>query len=324
MRKARIILVLIFVSLIVATLAWLGRMPSRSDAVASAPEDTRPLLRIGLIPERDIYQQRKVYTELKEYLSAKLDCRVELVTNSTYRGVLEDFRNEQVDAAFLGSLVAVLAADRYGAEVVAKPEYIGGISTYHGTIFVKADSTVQSLKDLRGKTIGGVHTTTAGALYPVYKLINEDLYGTKDAPQIVWSGTHDDVIREVFAGQLAAGAVKNLRLDAYLQRHPEAKVRILANSANVPENALVVRKGISPEVWNKLRSTLLAMRDDPEGAAVLKTLGMTQFVPCNLRDYSAVYDMAEAVGNNWSAMGVEGPAPHQPASSTQPPATGAN
>ncbi len=322
MPKARIVLILMFMVLVLAGLIWLGRIPSRSDASASQPkDDRRATLHIGLIPERDIYQQRKAYRELGDYLESKLGCRVELVTNSSYRGVLEDFRDGKVDGAFLGSLVAALAIERYGASVVVKPEYPDGVSTYHGVIFVRVESPLQSTVELKGHTLGGVRTTTAGALFPVFNLMKEGMLGAKDSPQMVWTGTHDDVIREVFAGKLDAGAVKNLRLNAYLKNHPEAKVRELAVSPEVPENALVVRSGVAPETCNRLRSVLLQMKDDPAGTPALEALGLSKFVPCALRDYDKVYEMTEAIGSGWSEMGFDGPAPHRPSATGPATAT---
>jgi ATP phosphoribosyltransferase-like protein len=51
-------------------------------------------------------------------------------------------------AAFLGSLVTVLAVDRMDAQVIVKTELPGRISTYHGVICVPEDSTFAKPADL--------------------------------------------------------------------------------------------------------------------------------------------------------------------------------
>src|SRR4051812_10682421 len=100
-----------------------ARQPA--DASASAAS-----LRIGLIPERDIFAQRARYRALADYLAARLGRPVELVTLNSYENILRDFADRQVDAAFLGSLVAVLAADRLDVRILVKSELPDGATTY--------------------------------------------------------------------------------------------------------------------------------------------------------------------------------------------------
>ncbi|MEI8195581.1 MAG: phosphate/phosphite/phosphonate ABC transporter substrate-binding protein, partial [Phycisphaerae bacterium] len=312
MPRLRFILLLLLVVLLVASAIWLGQMPNRGEN-AMGPADTTPktILHLGLIPERDIYRQRIAYRALGDYLGAKLNCSVVLVTESTYRGVLDDFRDQQIDAAFLGSLVAVLAIDRFDAQVLVKTETKEGASSYHGVIFVPESSQIHNILELREHTLGAVRTTTAGALFPVHCLWDDNLLGTKYEPRLVWMGTHDDVIQEVFAGKLDAGAVKNLRLDAYLRKHPELKIRRLAKSSEVPENSLVVGKNLSPETQERLRQALLGMNGDSAGRSVLEALDAGRFVACNLQEFKGLDDMIDAIRTNWSEVGIEGPAPRR-------------
>jgi phosphonate transport system substrate-binding protein len=312
-RKARLILTLSFITLLIAALAWLAQMPAREALPQKSSEPaSQPTLKLAMAPEGDIYLQHKAYQMMAAYLSQKLNANVTVVTNSTYQGVLDDFRDQQIDFAFLGSLVAALAIDRYQAHVLLKPEYQGGISTYAGIIFVPDSSPIHSLADLANHSLGGVRTTTAGALFPVFLLHNNPLLTDKNAPNMVWVGTHDDVIREVIAGRLDAGAVKNRRLDAYLLRHPDVKIRQLARSTDVPENAFLVRNGLPPALENRLRSILLAMHNDPDGQAVLASRNVTHFIPCGIQDYNGLFDMVEAITPQWSQVGIEGPPPHRP------------
>lgn len=312
MPRLRLILLLMLVFLLIVSAIWLGQMPGRVET-ADGRTDVSPktILHLGLIPERDIYRQRTAYRALGDYLGAKLNCRVELVTAATYRGVLDDFRDQQIDAAFLGSLVAVLAMDRFDGQVLVKTQTKEGASSYHGVIFVPEDSPIHNILELRDHTLGAVRTTTAGALFPVHCLWDDNLLGTKYEPQLVWMGTHDDVIQEVFAGKLDAGAVKNLRLDAYLRQHPEVKIRRLAKSSEVPENTLVVGKNMSRGMQDGLREALLGMYDDPAGRLVLENMETGRFVPCSIKEFKGLYDMIDAIRHNWSEVGIEGPAPRR-------------
>ncbi len=56
-----------------------------------------------------------------------------------------------MDGAFLGSFTYALAHAKLGLEVIARPELVDGTSTYHGLIFVRKDSGIKTIKDMKGK-----------------------------------------------------------------------------------------------------------------------------------------------------------------------------
>lgn len=313
MRWARIIFSGTLILLIIAILTWLAHAPGRDAGPPQVQADTAParVFRLGLIPERDIFQQRKAYRALGDYLSRALHTQVELVTNSTYRGVLQDFAQSRVDAAFLGSLVAVIAIDRHHGEVVLKSESPAGVNDYAGVVFVLEKSPVQTLSQLRGHTLGGVRTTYAGAVYPLYLLAREGMSDDHDAPRLRWSGTHDDLIREVVAGRIDAGSVKDLRLDAFEKRHPETKFRRLETSPRVPDNALVLRPGLDPAQKRALVETLLGMQHQADGRTVLAQMELGRFTPCAAREYKRLYEMIDTIGPQWRELGIEGPPPRR-------------
>lgn len=319
MRRARLVIFGMFLLAVVAGLAWLGagageravRKGSNAGAAGTQAAEG-PVFRLGVIPEKDIFAQRQGLKGLAGYLEKKLGKRVELVTCSAYDVVLEDYAAGRIDAAFLGSLVAVLTVDREGGEVLVKPEYEDGVSTYCGVVFVKEESAVRGAADLRGKRIGAVKTTTGGNLFPVWWMLQAGVLGQADSPEIAWAGTHDDVVREVVAGRVDAGAVKDTRLRAYMKANPGVKLRVLAESAHVPENALVVHKGMSAADREVLREVFLGMGEDAEGRAVLAGMGLKRYMACEVGQYASLYEMIEALGANWGVLGIAGPPPRCP------------
>ena len=323
MRITWIILTGVLVVLAVGVATWLSRLPRGEDPEGpgrpSAQAEPAAALRIGLIPERDIFAQRERYRALADYLAARLDRPVELVTNNTYEGVLDDFASDRVDAAFLGSLVAVLAMDRHGAQVLLKPELPGGVTTYRGVMLVGADSAIRSVDDLAGHSIAMVKATTAGDLFAVFEMTRRGLLSSATPPQIVWVGTHDAVMQEVAAGRADAGSAKNLRLDAFEAENPDQRFRRLAISEAVPNNALVLRAEAADEIGPLLADVMLRMDDDPEGRRTLAAFGAVRFVPCGAEEYEAIYVMVDALGEGWSALGVAGP---RPSRRTTPPGAG--
>jgi phosphonate transport system substrate-binding protein len=321
----------------VAVLLWLGSRPT-GPGVANQGLDSNPdaapapgaalaetPLRLGLVPERDIFAQHRRYRALADWLEPRLRRRVELATLNTYQGVLADLAEQRVEGAFVGSLLAVLARDRHGVRLVAKPETEDGITTYQGVLFVTAASPVTRVEQLAGRPVAMVRATTAGDLFPIHLFDRHGLLDGANPPAIRWVGTHDQVVEAVLAGRVDAGAAKDLRLEASLAQRPGAQIRRLAVSEPVPTNALVLRSDVAPVFAEALKQALLAMHEQPAGQAALKAFGARRFVPCDPAEYRAIYEMVEALGPQWPKLEIEGPPPtlaahrSDPATPTSPP-----
>jgi phosphonate transport system substrate-binding protein len=296
--------------------------PRVAQAAANATA-AEPHLRVGFAPETNIFAMRKGYRSLADYLEKKLagddkapPVRIQLVTASSYAGTLRDFKEGRIDAAFMGSLAALVAVDRNQGQVYLKSQGSSGLSTYSGVVFVLEGSPCRSIEDLKGRRLGAVRTTMGGAVYPLYLMKQGGMLdgaASSEVPQIAWAGTHDDVINEVVAGNLDGGAVKDLRLLAYEKEHPGVKFRRLAESARAPDNALVVRRDYPAAKREALVAALLGMHEDPAGKAALEAMKVQRYVPCAPDEYSELYKMVESLGRHWSDLNIEGPAPQRPA-----------
>ncbi len=319
MKYARLILMTSTLGLLVGLLVWLGRMPADpklspvrpKSAIGAATIPAGQALRIGIIPERDIFEQRKRYLALADELAVELDRPVELVTCSSYQGVLQDLAEKHVDAAFLGSLVAVMAVDRLGCRILVKPQGVDGHTTYRGTIFVRDDSPIRRIEELSGRSLAMVRTTLGGHLYPMVRLFQAGLTDSPQSPRLVWCGTHDEAIEQVISGKADAGAAKDIRLEAIERQHPGVKLRRLCTGSAVPENALAVDASMSRQLQDQLGKALLTMHDSPAGRAALERFGAARFQPCRIEEYDAVFDLVDAVRDRWQRLNLDAPAPNR-------------
>jgi len=307
MRISMTVFSITLLVLLLAMLAWLGGAPMGGDATEEPPQTQGLLvadpLKLGIIPERDIFEQRRRYRILADYLSVELGRPVTLVTSSTYHGALIDMAEGRTDAAFMGSLIAALTLDQIQARVLVKPQTAEGVSTYRGVIFVRDDSPIQNLEDLAGRSIAMVRTTTAGHLFPIYSLQENGLLSDGNAVAMRWVGTHDQVIHEVEHGRVDAGAAKDLRIDAHELADPTTRYRRLALSEAVPNNALLVRRELDQSLVQQLQTVLLEMDKRDDGRQALSIFGAARFLPCEPEEYQAVYDMTERLGPGWGMIG---------------------
>jgi phosphonate transport system substrate-binding protein len=227
---------------------------------------------IGLLPEINVFKQKKRFEPLAAYLSKHLGIPVNLTMLSRYGNVISRMKKEEVDGAFLGSFTGALAITQLNAEPLARPINTDGTSTYFGRIFVKKSSSINSVSDMKGKTLALVErATTGGYVFPLAWLKHQGV---------------DDI------------KTKNTIYELMRRSDPriDTELVVLAESPRVPSNGLFVRENLGEEYKVQLKELLLNLHQDAEGFEVLRQLGAKRFVETDREDYKPVFDMAVKAG----------------------------
>ncbi len=266
------------------------------------PKGEETTLLLGLIPEHNIFKQLELYEPFADYLSKKMGVKIKLKVLTRYGNIIDNFVSAGFDAAFFGSFTFTLAHAKLGIEPIARPEDIRGISTYYGMIFVRKDSDIKSVRDMKGKSFAFVdRATTAGYLLPL-AFFKE--HGIKDyktfLKETYFTGTHEDAFYDVLNKKVDIGAAKNTVYDRLAAADSRVKneLVILKRSPDVPRNGLAVRKDLDDSIKNKLKETLLNMHSDPDGIKVLKNFGAQRFIETTVDDYAGVYRYTQEIGLN--------------------------
>jgi len=285
-----------------------NRAPTKDEtAPAPAPAPTGPTITIALLPERNVFAQKKRYKPLQEYLSATLGQPVVFKLLDNYQLIFTEIIEHRVEGAFFGSMNGAIAQLKGSVEILARPVELSGVSTYHGKIFTKLDSGVtDNPTTWRGKRIALVNkVTTAGYLYPLSLLRQSGYQGDPERffKQMIFTGSHDAAVLAVFNGEAEFGACKNTVYEEYTKLHPEIQrnLTVLASSAVVPSNGLGVRPDLDPELKQRLREALLAMNTTEDGQRALRQFQAQRFVETNATDYKPVFTMAKQAGIDLAA-----------------------
>jgi len=291
---------LITISLLLLCTALVSSVPSNQ-----AHANTTTVLRVGLIPEQDIFVQKKRYQPLFDYLENKLNIQIEAQILSRYGNLIDNFTELELDAAFFGSFTGALAIKKLGMIPLARPHHIEGLSSYYGLIFVRKQSGIRTAKDMYGKRVVFVdRATTAGYLLPLdyFKQNGIADYSTWFA-DYYFAGTHEDAILEVLKGHADVGAAKNTIFYQLARDNPQIldALEILATSPHVPENSFGVRGDLPKGLTTLLREHLLSMHQTPEGREALNALGAQRFLITTADDYQPVFDYAEQIGLDLSS-----------------------
>jgi len=279
------------------------------DPVAPTPEPEKPaptlVLNIGLIPEQNLFTQKKRYEPLMDYLSQQTGITLKLHILPRYGNLIDNFNKLNLDGAFFGSFTGAMAIKKLGVVPLARPQFIGGRSTYYGMVFVRKDSGIKTAADMKGKRMVFVdRATTAGYLLPLAFFRKLGITNYSDwFKDYYFSGTHEDAILEVLNGYADIGAAKNTifyRMAA-TDKGLSEDLEILATSPHVPANGLAVRQDLPGELKKLLQEKLLNMHQNMRGRTILENFGAEKFILTTVGDYQPVFNFAASIGLDLAA-----------------------
>lgn len=262
----------------------------------SAAEKTP--LRVGLIPNIAPEDQKAKYEPLRIYLEKKLNRPVQLFVASNYAGVVQAMVSGKLDLAYFGGLTYAQALKQVEVEpIVTEIDRETGTEKYYSLIIAGADSGVNSLADLKGKSFAfGDPSSTSGSLYPRKMLLEAGYDWSRDfAPikQVVYTGGHDATAKAVENGSVAAGGIEG-RVLARLEK--DGKVD--ASKIKVIDKRLVqgypwcVSGKLDPTLKEQVRQAFLDIGDP----ALLDLLRASKYVPVSANDYAEIRSDAEKLG----------------------------
>ena len=249
-------------------------------AMKGAIADAKPTLQFGIALPHGTFMDAQTAVKVGAYMSKVLGQPVEPRLFS-YDDLADAVVSGAVDIAYMPPLAYVEAARRAKVTLVRKSLH-QGTPTYVSVVFVRKDSPVKSIKELKGKTIAWVQKGSAsGNLVPRawFRAHNIDLQTFfKDQ---LYLADHEKVCEAVYNLDVDSGA-------SFADPHPASStpeivdgcrdalgdrvnnLRIIFSSTALPNDVIVVKAGAPAALASKLSDMLDHLGDSDEGKAVLK------------------------------------------------------
>jgi phosphonate transport system substrate-binding protein len=254
-------------------------------------------LRVGFVPAEDAQQVMQNAQPIVEILRQKLGMEIQPFVATDYTGVVEALRVHKLDVAFLAPASYVLAKNEADVRVILKSER-KGIPFYYAAIITRADSGIEKLEDLRGKTFAfGDSLSTTGNVFPRKMFKERGIDPVRDFKQVLYSGGHDATVLAVLNGKVDAGATYANSPDSqdtawmrYLKNPEDVKrIRAIAFSEPIPADNLVVSSALDPAIAKKIEEIFIELSRDAKGKQMLRELYQIDgFVRASDQDYDSV------------------------------------
>ncbi|BAZ50567.1 phosphonate ABC transporter, periplasmic phosphonate-binding protein [Nostoc sp. NIES-4103] len=287
-------------------------------------------LKVGVLPVQSRTEQERMIKSLKEYLEESFKRKVDTESQANtlegqgrrerqgtqgtqkiqkvqsmsaisfdfqiakdYKEIIDLLVKDKLDMAYLGPLGYVEAVER-GAKVEPLVTAIDKYTRqpwYRSCILVKQDSPIKTLKDLKGKRIAFVDTSsTSGYLMPLATFHKLGIDPQRDFAQVIYAGSHNKSMDALQNGIVDA-AITNI--PSYLKYQKSGKLthqswKVLWESPPITNSPIVVSKKLPPELIQQLKQTFINSPDGIEDITGIESAGYTLVNPS---DYASIQQL---------------------------------
>ncbi len=101
----------------------------------------------------NVCEQYDRYKQLALYITQKTSVEIRLKILNEYGNIIDDYMEMKLNGAFFGSYTGVLAHEKLVMDALVRPITPDGQSVYHGHLFVRKDSGIKNVRDMKGLAV---------------------------------------------------------------------------------------------------------------------------------------------------------------------------
>lgn len=234
---------------------------------------------VAIVPQQSATELARGWGPMLKYLSAKSGQQLVFHTAKDIPTFEARVAKGEYDFVYLSPYTYTAVSERAGGNYRAFAREKG--IQLKGILVVRRDSAIQTLADLRGKTVAFPTPGAIGAsLIPRAQLAGQ---GIKIAPFYVSS--HDSVYLAVARGIHPAGGGVERTLAAQAEG-VRSSLRVLWTTPGYTPHPFAAHRRVPAAAVQALRKAMVAMQDDAAGKAVLAPLNFKGFQATTDADYN--------------------------------------
>jgi len=245
-------------------------------------------IKIGVLALRGAPKVMEEWAATGEYLTGKMGEPVTIIPLE-FAAIEPMLKNGKIDFALANSAFFVEVEKLYGAKAVAMQINSADgrpVKEFGGVIFVRKDSPINNLADLKGKKFMVVKAFSFGGGQMAMRLLLQNgIDYRKDFAEFKEGGKHDNVVLAVKNGAMDVGTVRTDVLEAMAT---EGKISMsdfkiinqvkdsfpfVHSTELYPEWPMIAAKHVDADKAKKLGEALIAMKADSDAAKKAGILG---------------------------------------------------
>ena len=249
---------------------------------------------MGIFPRLNASDTTTRYAPLADHLSERLGRRISLVTSKDFESFWRGIEEQRYDIVQYNQYHYIRSAKNY--QVIAHNKEFGK-STLAGVLYVRKDSNITNLVQLRGRTVlfGGGEDAMIGYIAPVYMMLQAGV--KKDEFKSRFAVNPLNSVIGVYHKQADAagsgdGAVEQPALKNAIRTD---ELTVLAVSEQLLHLPWAVKRAMPARLRASIQSALVDLENSEAGQKVLKSAVLTGIGKAEDKDYDPHRRMVRAV-----------------------------
>lgn len=240
----------------------------------TAPLWAKEALTVGIFPRRNAVLTTQLFTPLTDYLSKALNRPVKLVTAKDFASFWEGVEARRYDLVHYNQYHYIHSTDNY--TVIACNQERGS-DEIAGALYVRRDSGIDTITDLRGKDIifGGGEDAMMSYVVPRYLMQQGGL--VEGDYQVHFASNPLNAVLAVYFQQISAGGAGDVVMNLPKVKNiiGDDEVKYLAVSEKIKHLPWAVRSDMPKSLRQQIQRLLVNLAKSEQGRAVLKAARLT-------------------------------------------------
>lgn len=241
---------------------------------------------VGVVPQFETPHTIGIWQPILEKVSALSGITIQLKTSPSIPEFERQFENGEFDFAYMNPYHLIIANQKQGYIPIIRDT---GRNLF-GIIVVKKDSSIQSIKELDGKTVAFPAPNALGAaLIPRTEFSRK--YGIK--VNELYAKSHSSVYYNVILGIADAGGGVQKTLS---QQPDEIKnqLRVLYKTIEVPPHPFSSHPRVDKNDIEKIAGAFIELGQSRDGKMLLDKIPIRRVGPASLSEYNMLKEMGLA------------------------------
>lgn len=234
-------------------------------------------LLMGIFPRRNAKVTVRMFKPLSDYLSEKIGKDIKVVTSKNFPSFWRNVTKGKYDIVHYNQLHYIESNEKFGYRVFAHNEEFD-VDGIRGALVVRKDSGINSIKDLKGKTILFGGGKKAFVSYVVNAVAMQQAGLARSDYITQFAKNPPNAAIATYLKQVDAAGIGDviLKIPLLEQKGVDvSKLKIISLSNSLPHLPWAVNKSMPNKVKQLIQKTMLKLNDSPEGKAMLQKAGMS-------------------------------------------------
>jgi phosphonate transport system substrate-binding protein len=246
-----------------------------------AAEEKTPLV-LGIVSSAEPVRVYAEWQAFADYLSGKLERPVKMLVPRGLDKLAEAADKGEVDVFYVNSLIYYRLMEKNKAIPVAQLQNVNGRVLNTSVVFVRTDSKIQNLRQLKGEKMAYISPLGSGGYLAPRALMYKE--GVQAAEQVKEEFTQNisSSVHKVLLGDAKAGTMCGLTYKLISNKIDTRELSVIAVTDDYPEDMVGARPGLAPATLKLVTKVLLDMNLSDNGRKILsemEALRIEKFVP---------------------------------------------